>query len=141
MRFIKYGRKHQVTIVWTIINQNNIHVWQFTSDKHIFYNQSRIYYLGLKSKVSIKNKKSIFICNADSIPIICFCRCIHVRQLMHSRSTSMFLDIQHVYLHQPLLIRQIQVCMSSSDDLTNSSVSYIYKNVRHFCWYDNFMHV
>jgi hypothetical protein len=43
-----------------------------TSNKHIFYNQSRIYYVLLKSTVSIKNKKSIFIVNAEFILLICF---------------------------------------------------------------------
>jgi hypothetical protein len=47
-----------------------LYLWFDTSDKHIFYNQSLIYYVLLKSKVSIKNKKSIFIVNADFILLI-----------------------------------------------------------------------
>jgi hypothetical protein len=38
----------------------------------------------------------------------------------------MFLDIQHVYLHQPLLIRQIQVCTASCVDLANACMCFIY---------------
>ena len=126
VRFIKYGRQHQITIVWTIKSKQYMAI---TSNKDIFYNQSRIYYVLLKSTVSIKNKKSIFIVNAEFILLICFWRCIPVRQQMHSRNTSMFLNIQHVYLHQRLLIWQIQVCTiytSSYVEMTTSGMYHVY---------------
>ena len=138
MRFIKYGCQHQVTIVWTIKSKQYMKI---TSDKHIVYNQPRIYYVLLKSTVSIKNKKSIFIVNADFIFLICFWRCIPVHQLMHSRNTSMFLDIQHVYLHQRLLIWQIQVCTiytSSHVETTTSGMYHVYVII---CLNDNFRYV